>query len=203
MRVHCLGHIINLIMKAFLLNKEILSKEEEEKQDKIFINLTVEPHNQSASLTTASQEKEKKKKALKKVEKLILVLEKLHIIIVYSIYSANHAEEMRELAGRGILVDVIIRQNTWFLLIIIACKKQEAIIKYTLNYSKLQPHFLTDENQEELRTLQDFLQIFHEATLRVEGKGGSVGQHLVILNILSDCINEQMVSVLFQYITRI
>ena len=71
MRVRCLGHIINLIMKAFLLNKEILSKEEEEKQDKTFIDLTVEPHNQSASLTMASQEKGKKKKALKKVEKLI------------------------------------------------------------------------------------------------------------------------------------
>jgi len=109
MRVHYLGHIINLIIKAFLLNKEILSKEEEEKQDKTFIDLTVEPHNQSASLTMASQEKGKKKKALKKVEKLIPVLEKLHVIIIHSIYSANRAEEMRELAGRGILVDVIIR----------------------------------------------------------------------------------------------
>ena len=194
MRVRCLGHIINLIVKSFLLNKEILSEEEEEKQDATFLDLTVEPHNQDESLIIVSQERGRKKKAPKKVEKLIPVLEKLHAIIVHSIYSANRAEEMRELAGRGIPVDVIIRWNTWFLSITIACKKQEAITKYTLNHSELQPHFLTDENWEELRTLRDFLQIFHEATLRAEGKGGSVGHHLLILNILSDCINDQMVS---------
>lgn len=194
MRVRCLGHIINLIVKAFLLNKEILSEEEEEKQDETFINLTVEPHNQDESLIIVNQERGKKKKAPKKVEKLIPVLEKLHAIIVHSLYSANRADEMRELAGRGIPVDVITRWNSWFLSITIACKNQEAITKYTLNHSELQPHFLTDENWEELRTLQDFLQIFHEATLRAEGKSGSVGQHLVILNVLGDCINEQMVS---------
>jgi hypothetical protein len=101
------------------------------------------------------------------------------------------------LAGRGIPIDVITRWNSWFQSIIVACEKQEAITKYTLNHSELQQHFLTDENWAELREIRDFLEIFHEATLRAEGKNGSVGQHLIILNVLSDCINEQMVSVPF------
>lgn len=198
MRVRCLGHIINLIVKAFLLNNEILCEEDEEKQDETFIDLTVEPGNQGGSSTTANRGGKGKKKAPKKVEKLMPILEKLHAIIVHNLYSANRSDEMRDLAGRGIPIDVITRWNSWYQSIIVACKKQEAITKYTLNHSELQPHFLTDEDWEELRTLRDFLQVFHEATLRTEGDDGSIGQHLVILNLLSDCINEEMVSVLFQ-----
>jgi hypothetical protein len=101
---------------------------------------------------------------------------------------------MRELADRGIPVDVITRWNSWFQSIVVACKKQEAITKYTLNHPELQPHFLTNGNWEELYTIRDFLQIFNEATLRAEGKNGSIGHHLITLNLLNDCINEQMVS---------
>jgi hypothetical protein len=196
MRVRCLGHIINLIVKSFLLDKEILSEEEEEKQDETLINLTAESYAEGASLISVHQG-ETRKKAPKKVEKLMKVLVKLHAIIVHYLHSANRTEEMRELAGRGIPIDVITRWNSWFQSIIVACEKQEAITKYTLNHPELQQHFLTDENWTELREIRDFLEIFHEATLRAEGKNGSVGQHLVILNLLSDCINEQMVSVPF------
>jgi len=124
MRVRCLDNIINPIVKSFFLNKEILTEEDEEKQDKTIIDLIAQlSYNQSKSLTTASQEN-------------------------------------------------------------------------TPNHPELQRHFLTNEDWGELGTIRDPLRIFHdyEATLRADLQSGSVGQHLIILNLLSGCINERMVS---------
>jgi hypothetical protein len=194
MRGRCLGHLINLIAKAFLVNKEILQDKEED-NELIWVTITAATYEE-----TRSQEKEKKKKTGRKdkdTPKLepIAVLAKLHAIVIHIHNSPGHTKEFRELAGRLIPQDNATRWNSWYAMIRIACGKQEAVSKYTLNnLSELQASFLTDENWKELHAIKDFLKIFHEATLRAEGDHGSIGQTLVLLNALGECVSEEMVS---------
>lgn len=193
MRGRCLGHMINLIVKSFLTNKVIVEEEKEE-EDLIWIVITAASFEE-----TQDQEKEKGKKAGKKKKtttKLepIFVLAKLHAIVHHMHSSSGHANEFRSLAGRLVPQDNATRWNSWFSMIQVACKHQEAISKYTLNNSNdLRDKFLTDEDWEELHAIEDFLEMFHEATLRAEGEHGSIGHTLVLLDLLYDCVVDKMV----------
>ena len=57
----------------------------------------------------------------------------------------------------------------------------------------LRDEFLTEEEWLELRTIRDFLASFSEATLRAEGNKGSIGQTLILLNVLSSITDDTLV----------
>jgi hypothetical protein len=191
MRGRCLGHMINLIVNAFLSNKEICEETEEED---LWVTITTTSYEEAHH-----QEKEKGKKAGRKKQtssKLepIAALTKLHGIAVHIRNSSGHAKEFRRLAGRLIPQDNATRWNSWFTMVKVACEKEAAVLKYTLNNrSDLREKFLTDEDWKELRKIRDFLKVFHEATLRAEGDHGSIGHTLVLLNALHECVTDEIV----------
>jgi hypothetical protein len=195
MRGRCLGHMINLIVNAFLSNKEIC---EETEEDDLWVTITVTSYEEAHQ--EKEKEKEKGKKASRKKQtstKLepISALTKLHGIAVHIRNSSGHAKEFRRLAGRLIPQDNATRWNSWFTMVKVACEKEAAIVKYTLNNrSDLQEKFLTDEDWKELRKIRAFLKVFHEATLRAEGDHGSIGHTLVLLNALHECVTDELVS---------
>ena len=192
MRGRCLGHMINLIVNAFLSNKEIC---EETQEEDLWVTITATSYEEAHH-----QEKEKGKKVGRKKQtttKLepIAALAKLHGIAVHIRNSSGHAKEFRRLAGRLIPQDNATRWNSWFTMVKVACEKEAAILKYTLNNrSDLQEKFLTDEDWKELRKIRTFLKVFHEATLRAEGDQGSIGHTLVLLNALHECVTDELVS---------
>ncbi|KAN0072531.1 hypothetical protein V8E54_009460 [Elaphomyces granulatus] len=151
MRGRCLGHMINLIVNAFLSNKEICEETEEED---LWVTITTTSYEEAHH-----QEKEKGKKAGRKKQtssKLepIAALTKLHGIAVHIRNSSGHAKEFRRLAGRLVPQDNATRWNSWFTMVKVACEKEAAVLKYTLNNrSDLREKFLTDE---------DFLNALHE-----------------------------------------
>jgi len=192
MRGRCLGHMINLIVNAFLANKEILEENEEED---LWVTITATSYEEAHDQAKEKGKKASRKKKTSSKLEPIAVLTKLHGIVVHMRNSPGHAKDFRRLAGRLIPQDNTTRWNSWFTMIKVACEKEAAIVKYTLNNrSDLSEKFLTNEDWKELRMVRDFLKVFHEATLRAEGENGSIGDTLVLLNALHECVTDEMVS---------
>jgi hypothetical protein len=110
MRGRCLGHIINLIAKAYLVNKEILEDLEED-ADLIWVVMTLASYeeNQGQGATQVPKRGGKKKKVK---ETAIRVLETLHAIIASMANSPNRTQTMRDAADRIIPRDNATRWNS-------------------------------------------------------------------------------------------
>jgi hypothetical protein len=189
MRARCLGHIINLIAKSFLAYKEI---HEEKEEDLTWITVTAASYE--ISQAQPQRKKTNKNKNAQKQEQ-ISVLVKLHGVVNHMSNSAQRTKEIRDLAGRLIPSDNATRWNSWYVMINVACAHHEAISKYILNHhNELEDKFLVDRDWKTLQEIRDFLDIFHEATLRAEGDHGSIGDTLILLNALRECVSEFVVS---------
>ena len=193
MRGRCLGHIINLIVKSYLVCKEILEDKEEEER-LIWTLTTAASYEETQGQGQPSQaERGNRKKPGKKKQtkgKAIEVLVKLHDVIVSMANSTGRTKDMREEAGRLIPRDNATRWNGWNNMVTVACEKQEALDTYCYKHrTQLGDKTLIPQDWEELRAIRDFLKIFKEATLKAEGHHGTIGHTLILLDLLYQIIN--------------
>jgi hypothetical protein len=111
-RIHCIGHIINLVVQAFLF-ASVIKMEELEAYDE---------QDQSGELTDEEAKRVK--------FRLLGLLSQGHNIIVHIRGSAGKTNEFRKLVGRIIPLDNRMRWNSWHDMLIILLNLRPMVEKY-------------------------------------------------------------------------
>jgi hypothetical protein len=165
-RVRCSGHIINLAVQAFLF-ANIIELEELKSYDE-------------------EDEKGEGDKEARKVKfRLMGLLGKLHNIVVHIRGSTARITEFVKLTRRRIPLDNRTRWNSWYLMLTVALTLRSAIDEYCRNYElDLEDDELTPEDWRRLRTIEEFLEPFYDATLYTEGDCAAIDRVLFTMDIL-------------------
>lgn len=193
MRVRCLGHIINLIVKAWLMNKK-LSDDEVGDQEFDWIHLTAESFQSPKKGPGGKQRKKKQAKASPHP-----ALVALHNVVASMAHSPQRQREFHNAAGRMIPRDNATRWNSWQNMISVAVDERvkAAIQLYQINHeADIREPRLTLKDWDTLEALSVFLTHFSVSTELTEGGNGWIGQHLLILTNLHDVVVEEQASVL-------
>ena len=179
-RVRCMGHIINLAVQGFLFHNSI-SAEELESYDEL--------------------EKRGELKDIERVKqkfRLLGPLGKLHNIIVDIRSSANRTAEFLVLAIRMVPLDNRTRWNSWYNSLVVANKLAAAIDTYTKDHwADLKDDFITPGDWAKLRTIEEFLEPFHIATLKLEGHKATLENVLFTMDVIIKYFKDSLVSIFF------
>jgi len=165
-RTRCIGHIINLAVQAFLF------------QDLVEIEqLALYDENEG---DTELEDEQEGRDTIQGIGPL----GKLHNIVVHIRGSPGRTRQFKELAGRLIPLDNRTRWNSWYSMVQVALCHESAIDAYTkANYRSLECEFLGPDEWENLRRICDFLQPFHEATLKTQGDQATIDRLLFTMEI--------------------
>jgi hypothetical protein len=210
-RIRCQGHIINLIVQAFLFD----SKKQEEKlmesydqEDQEITNGEEEEGEvvQQPSKSVKGKGKTAKAKADvrpgradrgQRIREMMGPLGKLHNTVVHIGASANRTTWFKARAGKLIPLDNRTRWNSWYLMLSVAIEDnvKAAIQLYVEHYSKdlQEEDLLQTEDWLQLRTIYRFLQAFFDATLFLEGHDSTIDRVLESIDTLQDLIIEAQV----------
>jgi hypothetical protein len=176
-RIRCTGHIINLAVQAFLFHG-LIKKEQLESYDE-----------QEGKGEVGNEEDQRA------TFRVMGPLGKLHNIVVHIRSSAGRTKEFKDLAGRIIPLDNRTRWNSWFQMLTVADQKAGAIDTYTKNYfATLQADYLSPEDWKRLRTIKEFLQPFHRATLETQGDHATIDSVLFTMDIIVQYFEAALVS---------
>jgi hypothetical protein len=175
-RIRCLGHIINLVVQAFLFMNQVsledLDSYDEQEQAGAF-NVT---------------------EAIRAQFRLMGPLGQAHNIVVHIRGSAGRTEEFRTLAKRLIPMDNRTRWNSWYQMLCVLLDLRPAVERYCQNHEEeLEEDILTPKDWKKLRTIKEFLAPFTRATLAAEGLT-SLDSTLFIMDILIRHLQEENVS---------
>jgi hypothetical protein len=164
-RIRCIGHIINLVVQAFLFS-DLVDMDELESYDE---------EEADGELT----DKEVKKAKFR----LLGPLGKAHNIVVHIRGSGSRAEYWRALAGRMIPMDNRTRWNSWHNLLEVLLKEKAHIDEYCERFEhELYKDLLDLADWKKLRTINVFLQPFASGTLFTEGD--SIDRTLFTMDVL-------------------
>jgi hypothetical protein len=134
----------------------------------------------------------------KKIRSLMGPLGKLHNIVVHIRASANRTTWFVSKAGRCIPLDNRTRWNSWFHMLSVALndKLRHGLMLYEEQYQQniAKEDHLTTDDWLQLRTIHDFLQGFHDATLYLEGCRTTLERALSSLATLERLIDNAKVS---------
>lgn len=162
-RLHCNGHIINLVVLAFLFGKDPTQ---------------LNDRNQPTDDAKAEAAEWRKRGPLGK----------LHNIIKHVYGSVQRQQIYLQLIENekhlGLRRDNETRWNSWFLCIIWACKQKNSICSYCFQM-KIQDDFLQPDDWTALEEIHKFLMPFWEATLATEGYGHAVNRVIPSMDYLS------------------
>jgi hypothetical protein len=175
-RIACLGHIINLIVQAFLFS-DIVSQEELESYD-----------GQDADGELSEQE------AIRVKFRLLGPLGKAHNIVVHIRSSTARLEEFVGYAGRQIPMDNRTRWNSWFSMLVVLLNLKPAVDQYCEAYEEeLEDDLLSYSDWKRLRLIKDFLAPFQRTTLRAQGDSRSLDSTLFLMDVCIQHIQETTV----------
>src|SRR5438045_6506572 len=213
-RIHCQGHIINLIVQAFLFGSmkdeklmDLYDKEDEEQDDKGEEEEEEDVVQQAPPLVKRKDKKKKKDEELeptsdekhergKSIRNIMGPMGKLHNYVVHIHTSANHMTWFIEHAGKMIPLDNCTRWYRWFLML---CEAREDKVKAGLQLyveyyeDNLKDDILSTSEWIHLHTIRDFLQSFHEATLFLQGDRTTLERVLESVDVLKDMIQTALV----------
>jgi hypothetical protein len=176
-RIRCIGHIINLVVQAFLF-ADVIGIEELESYDE---------QDQSGELIDEEAKRVK--------FRLLGPLGQGHNIVVYIRGSAGRTEEFKRLAGRMIPMDNRTRWNSWYNMLVVLLKLRPAVEKYCQDHKdKLEEDILSFQDWKKLRTIKDFLAPFSQATLFTEGDSTSIDRTLFTMDMLIKHLQNETVS---------
>jgi hypothetical protein len=166
-QIRCIGHIINLVVQAFLFT-DIIDTEELELIDE---------------------------EARKSKFRLLGPLGKAHNIVVHIRGSPARTKAFKSLAGRMIPMDNSTRWNSWFNMLLVLLDLRDYVERYCQNYEdELEEDILSFTDWKKLRTIKDFLGPFSRATLFTEGDSTSIDRTLFTMDILIKHIQQETVS---------
>ena len=210
-RIRCQGHVINLIVQAFLFsskkdeklmdsyNKEDEKLEEEdneEEQDSEEEVVRQGPKKKSKELEPSLDEKGKRERG-KTIRTIMGPMGKLHNHIVHIRSSANRTTWFVEHASKIIPLDNRTRWNSWFDMLNTALEDpvKAGLQLYVEHYQDdfLKDDLLTTSEWIQLRTIRDFLQHFYEATLFLQGDRTTLERILFTIDILRGMIKSALV----------
>jgi len=175
-RIRCIGHIINLVVQAFLF-AEVIDLEELASYDL---------EDEDGELT----DKEAKRARFR----LLGPLGKGHNIVVYIGGSPARTDVFRKLAGRLIPMDNRTRWNSWYEMLLVLLLLKGKVEDYCEKYeSELEEDLLSREDWKKLGMIKDFLAPFSRATLATEGDGVSIDLTLFNMDILIQHLQETTV----------
>jgi hypothetical protein len=175
-RIRCLGHIINLVVQAFLFANQVslesLDSYDEQEQAGVF-DVT---------------------EAIRAQFRLMGPLGQAHNIVVHIRGSAGRTEEFRTLAKRLIPMDNRTRWNSWYQMLRILLDLRPAVERYYQNHEEeLEEDILTSKDWKKLRTIKEFLEPFARVTLAAKGLT-SLDSTLFIMDILIKYLQEENIS---------
>jgi hypothetical protein len=161
-RIRCLGHIINLIVQAFIFAglSEAIPLTELEAADK------EELEGQEPNLVRAAQ------------IRFIGPMGKLHNIVVHIRGSGIRTKEFLDKAFKMIPLDNRTRWNSWYYMIMVALELEMHVDFYVKNQPDLHEDTLTRQDWDMLRTIKMFLKFFKDIMLENEGDAKCLGQSL-------------------------
>lgn len=123
---------------------------------------------------------------------------KLHNIVIHIRKSANRTTWFKDRASKIIPLDNRTRWNSWFTMLTVALedKVKAGLQLYVEQYQNDIPKddILSTSEWVHLRTIRDFLQSFHEATLFLQGDRTTLERVLESIEILQDMIQAALVS---------
>jgi hypothetical protein len=219
-RIRCQGHVINLIVQAFLFDSkkdeqlmDLYDKEDEklgEEEDGEEQKGEEEIVRQVPQLTKGRRKKKKDeelepslnekgtRERSKTIRTIMGPMGKLHNHIVHIRSSANRTTWFVERAGKMVPLDNRTRWNSWFTMLNTALEDpvKAAIQLYVEHYEDdfLKDDLLTTSEWIQLRTIRDFLQHFYEATQFLQGDRTTLERVLFTIDILKDMIISAEVS---------
>jgi hypothetical protein len=191
-RIRCLGHIINLVVQAFLFINE---KDFEE----------LELYDQQDELGASSSEKGEGERATRgdKIRALLGPLGKLHNIVVHIRGSPQRTREFTDIlmARRRIPLDNRTRWNSWYQMLDAIFDEEDTgrdlqitVSQYYQRHSdELEKDILDTREWQHLRTIYEYLSCFSSATLTAEGHCATLEQVLDNMDICSAYLQEQKV----------
>jgi hypothetical protein len=159
-QIRCIGHIINLIVQAFLfgqLEEEELKAYDEDERQGFQPNLEVQQQ---------------------RVRQQMSSLGKLHNIIIHIRGSAIRTKSFTDEAGERIPLDNRTRRNSWYNMLERSLKHEKSIDFYLKNQPDLKLDLLKAKDWAMLRTISEFLGRFKSHTKQLESEGDDISQVL-------------------------
>jgi hypothetical protein len=177
-RLRCMGHILNLIVNAFLFTNgseeqlmELYDKEDESGEE--------------------LDDKGQKERA-NSIRTKMGVMGKIHNLVVHIRASPNRTKEFEALNGRSIPLDNRTRWNSWFRMLSVALDTE--VLNALRNYTEKHVTEGTIDKRDQLspsdialcRAIEQFLSVFHSATLFLEGQQATIERVLETMEIIKE-----------------
>jgi hypothetical protein len=181
-----MGHILNLIVQAFLFLND--SQEQE-----------MESYDQEDRSAEELDEKSQKERA-NAIRQRMGVMGKVHNIVVYIRASPNRTNEFEQAAGKLIPLDNRTRWNSWYRML--QTTLEEPVLNAVRNYTEHHITYGTLDKKDELsnsdialcRTIANFLGVFDSASLYLQGQHATIERVLEATEIIQDHIEQSLVS---------
>jgi hypothetical protein len=181
-RIRCMGHIINLIVQAFLFNTKTTGITEEEvegiEKDDIAQADGIEPVVSNETREQTQRDRREKFRSLG-------AMGKLHNIVVYIRCSAGQTARWLKLCIRMIPLDNRTRWNSWYLMIKVAVEEESNVDYYVKGTEELSKDTLTREDWVWLKKFKAFFGKFEGFTLQLEGPKHDIARSLPTLVLIS------------------
>jgi hypothetical protein len=164
-RLRCSGHIMNLIVQAFLFRSKAKTIQEDEQEaiDETYERLCMPSGEEQRIRMTKAQAMEEWRE--------FRVLRKLHNLCIYSRSSTSIYNDFKAKIGRALPRDSETRWNSWFRLIDVALGKRAEFMDWIQeNYAKVEKDALNHNDWRELGDIHAFLQAFHRISVRQGGR---------------------------------
>ena len=184
-RIRCIGHILNLIVKAFLF------ADDSEEQ-------LMESYDREDGLGEEPDDKRRKERA-NSIRARMGVMGKVHNIVVHIRALPNRTNQFKEMAGRSIPLGNRTRWNSWFYMLKVALETR--VLNALRNYTETYISDGTIDKRDELlpsdialcRIVEQFLSIFESATLFLEGQQATIERVLEVVEIIKEHLEISLV----------
>ena len=184
-RLRCMGHVLNLIIKAFLFADE---REEQ----------VMESYDREDESGEEPDDKRRKERAIS-IRNRMGAMGKIHNVVVHIRASPNRTNEFEAIAGKSIPLDNRTRWNSWFRMLNTALETK--VLNALRNYTEMHISDGTIDKRDELlpsditlcRTIEQFLSIFESATLFLEGQQATIERVLEVMEIVKEHLEISLV----------
>jgi hypothetical protein len=184
-RLRCMGHILNLIIKAFLFTND--SEEQ-----------LMESYDREDELGEELDDKRQKERA-NSIRAKMGVMGKIHNLVVHIRASPNRTNEFKALSGKTIPLGNRTRWNSWFRMLHVTLETE--VLNALWNYTEAHINKGTIDKRDELtppdvtlcRTIEQFLSIFESATLFLEGQQATIKRVLEVIEIIKEHLEISLV----------
>ncbi|EXU94805.1 hypothetical protein X797_012113 [Metarhizium robertsii] len=178
-RLRCSGHIMNLIVQAFLSRSKAkkIQKDEQEGIDEAYERLCRQSDKDGDRIAKAQATDEWRE---------FSVLGKLHNLCIYSKSSTSIYNDFKAKVGRSLPRDNDTRWNSWFRLIDVAIERRAKLMDWIQeNRAKIEKDALDHNDWNELSDIHAFLQVFQQISIR-QGRENTLDEVLSHMDFLHE-----------------